>query len=163
MNWNGRQLFTWPVILGALGLALVLMLISLAGAGLFHAAQPAAPDLALAALTVIPAPTATPMIQLAPPEALLGGPAAAASETIAVGVYVQITGTDGDGLRIRAAASLTAEPLFLGYDEEVFLVSDGPQEADGYTWWYLTAPYDQSRAGWAAANFLAYIPAPTGE
>jgi len=39
-------------------------------------------------------------------------------------------------------------------------VRDGPQEADGYTWWYLVAPYDENRAGWAASEFLAAIPSP---
>jgi len=55
---------------------------------------------------------------------------------------------------------LTGTPVFMGFDTEVFLVQDGPREADGYVWWYLVAPYDQARAGWAAANFLTYIPAP---
>jgi hypothetical protein len=73
---------------------------------------------------------------------------------------VQISGTDGEGLRIRSQPSLNGEPVFLGYDSEVFIVQDGPREADGYTWWYLVAPYDDTRAGWAAANFLSYIPAP---
>lgn len=160
MNWNGRQLLTWPVILGAFGVALILMVISLVGTSLISTNRPAEPDLALAELTVIPPPTATPMVQLVPPEALLAGTPTTAPAGIAVGTYVQITGTDGEGLRIRAAAGLNAEPLFLGYDEEVFLVNDGPQEADGYTWWYLVAPYDETRAGWAAANFLAIIPPP---
>ena len=42
----------------------------------------------------------------------------------------------------------------------IFLVKNGPQQADGYTWWYLVAPYDSTRAGWAAANFLAVVPSP---
>ena len=45
-------------------------------------------------------------------------------------------------------------------DVEVFEVREGPQEADGHTWWYLVAPYDESRAGWAAAEFLGAIPSP---
>ncbi|GAB4424080.1 MAG: hypothetical protein Kow002_13630 [Anaerolineales bacterium] len=62
--------------------------------------------------------------------------------------------------RLRAAPGLNGEPVSLGYDEEVFQVREGPQQADGYTWWYLVAPYDESRAGWAAAAFLAPIPSP---
>ena len=45
-------------------------------------------------------------------------------------------------------------------DAEVFMVRDGPQTADGYTWWYLVAPYDETRAGWAAADFLVVVPSP---
>ena len=55
---------------------------------------------------------------------------------------------------------LDGEFVFLGYDSEVFLVKDGPQTVDGYVWWYLVAPYDDTRTGWAASDFLTYIPAP---
>ena len=73
---------------------------------------------------------------------------------------MQITGTDGEGLRIRSEPGLTGNPDFLGFDSEVFIVKDGPQLVDGYTWWYLVAPYDDTRAGWAASDFLSYIPSP---
>ena len=79
---------------------------------------------------------------------------------IAIGAYIQITGTEGVGLRLRAGPGLSTELLFLGEDSEVFQVKDGPKEADGYTWWYIVAPYDDSRAGWAAANFLTVVPPP---
>lgn len=156
-------MFTWPVILGAFGIALILMILSLLSTSLLAQNQPIEPNLALADLTVIPPPTPTPMVQSSPPEGLLSSTPTAAPDTLAIGMYVQITGTEGDGLRLRSAPGLTTEPLLLGFDEEVFLVRDGPQEADGYTWWYLVAPYDETRAGWAAANFLAIIPPPNGE
>jgi hypothetical protein len=73
---------------------------------------------------------------------------------------VQITGTNGEGLRIRSEPGLNSNPVFLGFDSEVFIVQDGPRSVDGYTWWYLVTPLDQSRAGWAAADFLTYIPPP---
>ncbi|MGQ9833457.1 MAG: hypothetical protein ACUVRJ_06635 [Candidatus Villigracilaceae bacterium] len=163
MNWNGRQLLSWPVIAGAFGVAVVLMILSLLGTGLTGSKQTAAPDLAMAEITIIPAPTATPMVQALPPEISLAGTPTVPANEIVLGSYVQITGTDGDGLRLRSAAGLNAEPLFLGYDEEVFVVRDGPQQADNYIWWYLVAPYDETRAGWAAANFLTLISAPNGE
>ena len=83
-----------------------------------------------------------------------------AANTIGIGGYVQITGTEGQGLRIRLSAGLNAETVFRGEESEVFLVKDGPQIADGYTWWYLVAPYDETRAGWSAADFLAVVPSP---
>jgi hypothetical protein len=58
---------------------------------------------------------------------------------------------------LRATASTSGEIRFLGYESEVFLVTDGPKNADGYIWWYLTAPYDESRSGWAVADYLAPI------
>lgn len=163
-NFNGPSLFTWPVILGAFAVAVVLMVLSLVGTGLFAPPAAATPDLALAALTVIPASTGTPRVQSAPSaDALLAGQTPAVPSEISVGTFVQIAGTEGEGLRVRSAPGLTSESNFLAYDEEVFEVRDGPQEADGYMWWYLAAPYDETRAGWAAANFLALVPPPAGE
>jgi hypothetical protein len=48
----------------------------------------------------------------------------------------------------------------LGAEAEVFQVSDGPREIDGYTWWYLVGPYDESRRGWAVANYLSVVQNP---
>jgi hypothetical protein len=80
--------------------------------------------------------------------------------TIHIDGYVQISGTGIDGLRIRSAPGLNTNTVFRGEESEVFLVKDGPQEADGYTWWYVVASYDETRAGWAAADFLAVVPSP---
>lgn len=76
---------------------------------------------------------------------------------IAQGRYVQISGTGGDGLRLRQEPGTGTPILFLGYESEVFKVTDGPIETDGYVWWYLTAPYDEKRSGWAASNFLKVV------
>jgi hypothetical protein len=83
-----------------------------------------------------------------------------AMNILRVGAYVRITGTGGDGLRLRAAPGLTGEPLFLAYDTEIFQIQEGPQDADGYTWWYLSTPYDSDRAGWAASDFLEPVSPP---
>ena len=71
---------------------------------------------------------------------------------------MQITGTEGAGLRIRSEPGQNSETVFLGEEEETFKVKDGPKQADGHTWWYVVAPYDETRAGWAAADFLAVVP-----
>jgi hypothetical protein len=111
-------------------------------------------------LTMIPAPTHTPLVSPVPTnDPLIATPTLEAG-TIGIGGYVQISGTEGDGLRIRSAAGLNSDTVFRGEESEVFVVREGPQEADGYTWWYVVAPYDETRAGWAAANFLAVVPAP---
>jgi hypothetical protein len=112
------------------------------------------------ALTIIPASTSTPRSlppTLTPlPTSPLSSPTPAPGQ-IAVGVYVQVSAA---ALHVRAKPGLSNEPLFLAFDSEVFLVTDGPEHADGYTWWYLTASYDTSRAGWAAQDFLTAIPSP---
>ena len=76
---------------------------------------------------------------------------------IQVGVYVQITGTNGSGLRIRSNPGLSEQVNFYGMDSEVFLVQDGPIEKDGYMWWFIAAPYDTTRSGWAVTDFLNLV------
>jgi len=153
-----RQLFNKWVILGALILTGLLILITAISIGWTTPLQSSDVGFAPAYLTVIPAPTDT---SSAPPTPTIDPFAPSPVPTgIAVGNYAQITGTEGEGLRIRSEPGLIGEPVFLGFDSEVFLVQDGPRELDGYTWWYLVAPYDETRAGWAASDFLTYIPAP---
>ncbi len=124
------------------------------------ASRTLAPD-TFAAMTVIPAATSTPVLLLptftppfvpTPTTTPLPG-------TLAIGGYVEISGTSV-GLRIRSAPGLDAPPLFIGADSEVFQIKDGPRQADGYTWWYLVAPYDNTRAGWAVQDYLVPIPPP---
>ncbi len=106
-----------------------------------------APTLTMTPSTPEPTPTAT-----FSPEELQSG--------ISVGVFVQITGTDGEGLRLRTGPGVSNDPRFLGMDSEVFQVEEGPVRADGYTWWFLVAPYDTDRSGWAASTYLSVVENP---
>jgi hypothetical protein len=162
MNQNNPSpIVNIRVVLGALGIAGFLIVITLITIGLTKQDSTRELGFAPADLTVIPAPTATPNVTPSlTPDPLLVGTPTLAPDVIGVGGYVQIAGTDGEGLRLRADPGLNGTSIFLGYDEEVFEVRDGPQEADGYVWWYLVAPYDETRAGWAAADFLEAIPSP---
>jgi hypothetical protein len=114
-----------------------------------------------AILTIIPAPSAT--SSPAPDAAATvtatpnGGPSA---DGIALGMYVQISGTGGDGLKMRSGPGVSSDTIFLGMEAEVYLVKDGPKLADGYTWWYLQAPYDTTRTGWAASKYLTIVASP---
>lgn len=149
------------VVLGALGIAGLLILITLVFIGWTKPDPNRDFGFAPADLTVIPAPTTTPNVTPTfTPDPLIVGTPTLAPDVIGVGGYVQITGTEGDGLRLRANPGLNGDPVFLGYDEEVFQVREGPQAADEYIWWYLVAPYDENRAGWAADDFLGAIPSP---
>jgi hypothetical protein len=103
-------------------------------------------------LTVIPAPTAT---QFIPTPVVTTTPRVI--DGITKGVFVQIEGTGGVGLRLRSGPGTDFPSRLLGMDAEVFQVKDGPKEADGFTWWYLEAPYDQNRSGWAASKYLAVV------
>lgn len=147
------------VIVGALGFAGIFVLITLITIG--WNSPRFSPDVGFAPadLTMIPAPTHTPNATIAPTNDPLATPALDPT-SINVNGYVQITGTEGEGLRIRSAPGLNTETVFRGEEAEVLVVRDGPQSVDGYIWWYLVAPYDETRAGWAAADFLAVIPSP---
>ena len=155
---NPRQLFNRWVILGSFLLAGLLLLITAVSIGLTSARQNSGVGFTPAEITVIAAPTST---SSAPATATIDPFAPTPAPTgIALGNYVQISGTEGEGLRIRSEPGLNGDFEFLGYDSEVFIIKDGPRQADGFTWWYLVAPYDETRNGWAAADFLSYVPAP---
>ncbi len=79
---------------------------------------------------------------------------------IGIGAFVQVSDTGGDGLRLRKGPGLGYEMQFLGLDGELFQVADSPIDADGYTWWFVVGSYDDTRQGWAAADFLVIVPSP---
>lgn len=107
-------------------------------------------------VTVIPAPTQTNTViaptDLATPTS--EAPVVLPDGVIGINVYVKVTGTEGLGLRMRAAAGTGAGINFMAMDDEVFKVVGGPEVSDGYTWWQLEAPLDENRSGWAAENYL---------
>lgn len=157
-----RSLFSPAVIVGAL---LVGCLLFAAAAGLVYATRPAPEPkgAATAVVYVLAAPTPTAVLPTPTPEPTPTATSpvpAPPPGMIAVGAYVQITGTGGDGLRLRADPGLNGEIRLLGIEAEVFQVIDGPRDADGYTWWQLVAPADERRKGWAVANYLAVIQNP---
>ncbi len=156
MRMAKRRVSGWFYLAGLLaGVALFSMLWILLWLAKPAAGPPVQPT---AVITVILAPTSTPT--LLPGESVAQTPTPEEGMVIGgigKGLYVQIYGTGGDGLRLRGSASTSGEIRFLGYESEVFLVTDGPKNADGYIWWYLTAPYDESRSGWAVADFLKVI------
>lgn len=147
------------VIVGALIVAGILILVTLILIGWTSPRFSPEVGFAPADLTMIPAPTHTPAATAIPTIDPLASPTFDPT-IISINGYAQITGTGGDGLRIRSAPGLNSDTVFRGEESEVFVVKDGPQTADGYTWWYLVAPYDDTRAGWAASEFLAVVPGP---
>ena len=144
-------------IAGALLVAGCLLTITLVLIGWTRPRQPGQLGFVPADVTIIPPSTATPSPAPTPTPA---GTPSAPNGQIGIGAYVQISGTEGAGLRIRTAPGLTSDTVFRGEEAETFKVTDGPQQADGHTWWHVVAPYDETRAGWAAADFLAIVPAP---
>jgi hypothetical protein len=119
---------------------------------------------ATAELNVIPAPKVTDGFTVPTAVSTLddqnefapGTPA----EEITVGTFVKVVGTGGDGLRLRDQPGLNGEIRLLGDETEVFKVNEGPLDMDGYIWWYLVGAYDESRQGWAVADFLSIVGKP---
>ncbi len=117
--------------------------------------------LVTAILAVIPAPTETPVPPTPEPVTPTAIPDVPPDPGgIAIGTYVQVSGTGGDGLRVREGPGLGYEPQFVGLESEIFQTIAGPQEVDGYIWWHLAAPYDESINGWAVSNYLEVVDAP---
>ena len=111
-------------------------------------------------VTLIVAPTTTPTVPAAP--STTAEPTPAPPPTLdpdtdigfTVGDLVEVYGTEGDGLRLRASPSLEATVLVLGVESEVFEVVGGPEYADGYVWVRLVNPFDPVKTGWAVSNYL---------
>lgn len=115
-----------------------------------------------AEITIIAASTSTPMMSLT----IIPTPTIGSTDIpvgyfkFQIGDYAQITGTSGDGLRLRSGPSRADSVNFIGLDSEVFEVVDGPVEADGFIWWYLEAPYDKTRNGWSVDEYLQLVNVP---
>ena len=158
---NQKNLFNVWTILGSFAFAGFLLIATWIGIGWAHPHPTSTAGFVAADLTVIPLPTATVQVPTPTINAGLAASLTAQPSQIALNTYVQISGTGTDGLRIRSAPGLNSDTVFRADESETFMVKDGPKQADGYSWWYVVAPYDSTRAGWAAANFLAVVPPPT--
>ncbi len=160
MKFDFSSVLKPRVVIGIIVVAILALVVTCISIEWFAPATASGDVMAL--MTVIPAPTGTP---LPPPTPTLDLNAPTLTPTlapgqIAIGSYVQIKGTDGLGLRFRSAAGLSGNPLFIAYDAEVFVVKAGPHQADGYTWYSLAAPNDETRTGWAASEFFNIISPP---
>jgi hypothetical protein len=162
MSKSSNRLINVKVLLAAvlfgLGLLAVLLMILYSSRG----RQAQAP--ATAILKIILAPTQTlPGMPVTPTQT--AGPAAVQqtptpSDLIAVGNYVKVSGTGGDGLRLHNDASVSSKVNYVAIDAELFIVMDGPIQADGYIWWELKEPYSDEAIGWGVANYLTAVANP---
>lgn len=100
--------------------------------------------------TATPAPTLPP----SPTPTDTPFPTPTASPGIAIGRYVRVSGTEGAGVSLRQEPDVNSLRLGIGQEGEVFIVVSGPRMIGGYTWWLIRDPADESRQGWAVANYL---------
>jgi hypothetical protein len=149
-------IFSGWVFVGILTFALLLFGVTM---GLLWWTRQESPAISIgtAALNIIPAPTSTSLPTVPPLPSPTPTPA---TDGLSIGSYVKISGTGGDGLRLRYQPGLEGDVHLLGGEGEVFQVKDGPQEVSGHTWWYLVNPQDPRREGWAVADFLVLVLGP---
>lgn len=159
-----RRFFNFWVLAGAVAIAIgLLCLAAILLSTIRPTPAPSSP--ATAVLYVIPylSPTPPPSTPTVDPTQM--GPEGSVPPSpppgeVAVGAAVQVTGTGGDGLRLRSEPGLQAEVKYLGLEGEIFTVEEGPILADSYTWWFLIAPYDETVRGWAVSNYLKAVQNP---
>jgi hypothetical protein len=77
--------------------------------------------------------------------------------TINIGITVR---TLGESVRVRPAPSLDNQERFFAQPGEEFVVTAGPEQGSGLTWWRVRDPNDSRREGWIAANLIEAVPAP---
>jgi hypothetical protein len=122
------------------------------------------PSPSTAILSVIELPTITPTLPFIAPtptqESNIQTPEPIPGGVIKLGDYVQVTGTGGDGLRIHDTAGVASKVHYVALDNEVFIVFEGPVDADGYVWWNLKDPFSDAAIGWGVGNYLAVVPNP---
>jgi hypothetical protein len=137
----------WGCLAGVLG---IIALTIIGGVWLFSRsnspAEPEGPRPTAIVWTATPTPT--PTVQPTPT------PQPVAPGTIGVGVQVEVSGTGNAGLSIRAEPDTNAERRDVANEGEVLIVVSGPQEGDGYTWWFVRDEANPEREGWAAEDFL---------
>jgi hypothetical protein len=127
----------------------------------------------------LPAPTATAQVVTVPPapglatatrqtpstaeptvEATVTPPAPPPGE-VKIGAYVQVTGTNPEGiLNLRSEPNINSAVQYLALEREVLQVQAGPSLGDGYTWWYLVDPATNSKYGWGVQNYLQVVQGP---
>ena len=144
-----RRLPLWPLAV----ILLVILAVVISFPNLFRPSpQPTVeiiPTNTPALPTPVPLPTATPTPR---PTSTPSVPT-----EIAVGVYVKVINTEADGLRYRWGPGLDTVTKKFVEDGTILKVLDGPEEADGLTWWRLEDPEEADedlKIGWAADEWL---------
>lgn len=108
-----------------------------------------------AAQQVVIAPTSTPRPT---PRPTLPPPTPTPEPALRADSFAVITGTEGVALRARAEPSVSAAIEARFREGQNVHVLDGPKSADGRDWWLIEADGEK---GWAAADFLRPIQAPS--
>ena len=168
MNKSSGHFINYKVVIGAIvfGVGIFAVLVAIlwsAKTSLIAQAPSTAILKVIEAPTQTPfglVPTPTPTPTSIPTSSSPAGPTPVGSGLIAVGNYVKVSGTEGEGLRLHSTAGVSSKVNYVAIESELFLVKDGPIEADGYVWWELEDPYTSNAVGWGVSNYLAVVQNP---
>jgi hypothetical protein len=128
--------------IGLCGVVAVVLWISSGGGASSAVARPTAIVLTVTPSPIVPTPTPSPEPTASPtPEGLYAGG------------YAQVSGTQGDDLRLRSDPGLQTTTLKTVPEGARLHILDGPRDADGLTWWRLRDLSDGAE-GWAAQLYL---------
>lgn len=119
-----------------------------------NTAVPGAVSTSTAISVIIPTEVVTPTPTVELPG--LVTPSPVVFTEIAPGAQVVVQGTLGQGLNLRASPTTLARLVGSARDGNTLTVLEGPQQADGYTWWKVKTA--DGKEGWAAGKFLALKP-----
>ena len=141
-------------------LGLVVLLLGLAACGLWAlyllrggpSSSGPTPTAIVWTPTIAPSPT--------PPPTETVEPIPTTSPEIAIGRYVQVTGTGGYGLNLRSGPGEAYPRMDVALEGEIFLVVDGPTVTSGSDWWKIRDQENEEREWWAIANFLEPVEHP---
>ncbi len=106
-------------------------------------------------LTIIPAPTVTPVSIVAETDKPSLEIRYVSPEGFTIGAFVQVANTQGAGLKFRSESGTGSDVTFIGMDGDLFKIIDGPDDKSGYSWWKLQGGEDGQLIGWAAADYLS--------
>ncbi len=82
---------------------------------------------------------------------------------LSVGVRVSVINVGDQELNVRNVPGVNgSQVLFRVPQGTEFSIIDGPQQADGFTWWQIQDATTAQR-GWAVANYLDVVQAGTGQ
>lgn len=74
-----------------------------------------------------------------------------------IGATVRVVGVGVNGLNVRSDPGTGSTARFLAFDDDEFVVVDGPQNVNNLEWWRIEDPNDDNRYGWAARNYLEVV------
>jgi hypothetical protein len=150
-----------PAYVWALGFIVVMLVLMVLGLWALYVLRGSA---------AIGGPTPTPIIWTPTPAPATATPTAPPTETaeptptaspdIAIGRYVQVAGTGGYGLNLRAGPGANYARMDIALEGEVFIVVEGPTVVGGSSWWKIRDADNPQREWWAVGNFLQPIPPP---